>query len=166
MRNRHAPSPRPGSPTRYPAATSSVTPVDNRPLTSTAARPRSRRGRRRYSRKTRLGASPSTWRGCRSCLGSVLGRRMLDDLPGRGHRIVIGSWVTRPSTSLFQRAIAYRRRFRLSEARGTHPAADGHCSLNSPIDRRDSISGRAAQESSAFERRSDGSARCGTILHR
>jgi hypothetical protein len=42
MANHHAVSPHLGTPTRYPAATSSVTPVDNRSPTS--ARPRSRRG--------------------------------------------------------------------------------------------------------------------------
>jgi hypothetical protein len=67
--NHHAVSPHLGTPTRYPAATSSVTPVDNRSPMSTAARPRSRRGKRTCSRKTRRDGSPSTSHGCRSCSG-------------------------------------------------------------------------------------------------
>jgi hypothetical protein len=66
MADRHAVSPHLGTPTRYPAAMSSATPVDNRSPTSTAARPRQKRGRRTCSRKTRRGASRRTSRGCRS----------------------------------------------------------------------------------------------------
>jgi hypothetical protein len=62
-----AASPPLGTPTRYPAAMSSVTPVDNRSPTSTAARPRPRRGKRTCSRRTKRGASRRTSRGYRSC---------------------------------------------------------------------------------------------------
>jgi hypothetical protein len=75
-----------GTPTRYPAATSSVTPVDNRSPKSTAARPRSRRGKRRCSRKTRRDGLPSTSHGCRSCLG----RRITTD----GPRMICTKWST------------------------------------------------------------------------
>jgi hypothetical protein len=78
-----------GTPTRYPAATLSGTPVDNRSPTSTAARLRSRRGKRTCSRKTRRDGSPSTSPGCRSCLG----RRSATDSAGQKRRSPMPEYV-------------------------------------------------------------------------